>query len=165
MQSLSSVPFQPAHFFFCLLPPSLSTALPPSVGWLSLSWTNKGLGGGCSCKRIRGVSCWCAIIHASLVAHRDYQTVWLVVMCRFEGDLLLCNIKTNTSSYKSKAAVSGLWNWWKFLSAVEDKLFCPLVSKWRHHKLPTSTFSSLICCLLVWLGGTFCLSLMVISFL
>lgn len=64
---------------------------PPSVCWLSLKWTNKGSEGKeVARKRIRGVSCGCALSHASLVAHGDYQRVqgWLVVLCQFEGDLL-----------------------------------------------------------------------------
>ena len=44
---------------------SLSLPLLCSVHWLSLKWTNKGSGGKeVACKRIRGVSCGCALSHA-----------------------------------------------------------------------------------------------------
>lgn len=81
------------------------------------------LGGGkeVACKRIRGVSCGCALSHASLVAHGDYQRMrgWLVVLCQFEGDLLFditgmhtpftCTLTLLSEGKKSGAAVTPEW--------------------------------------------------------
>lgn len=105
----------------CLSPPFFSVSSPPSLHCTLLSASPLSLfipvpmlflpllagcqmikqrlgGAGAACKRIRGVSCGCALSHASLVAHRDYQRIWgwLVVLCQFEGDLLFPTTSMHT---------------------------------------------------------------------
>lgn len=63
----------------CLLPSLLS--LPVFTGSPSNEQTKARGGKKVACKRIRDVSCGCALSHTSLVAHRDYESVGLPVLC------------------------------------------------------------------------------------
>ena len=76
--------------FFCSLCRFPLHSPPVFTGCPSNEQTKAPGGKEVACKRIRGVSCGCALSHASLVAHRDYQRTlgWLVVMRWFQGDLL-----------------------------------------------------------------------------